>query len=170
MNTIAPYRVGFLTPPPSVHHIRRDLAITLSDQRWRDPDGREHDLPRGFPTDGGSVPIAARRKWDPWEPKIFPAAVWHDAGYSLQGTEFDLGPKHLVDARFRAGLNLLGFQASTLFWRAVQIGGVLAWHTPNIPEVDHWLFCVRNGTVDAWIQHWTGQKAVGSNPPPCDQH
>ncbi len=148
-----PAPVGrFLTPlPVPILHVGKRLAITLARHSWQDADGTIHSLERGFPTDGASLPWLVTWRWDPWDPKVLPAALTHDGGYSLRDTEFAMGTKEQVDARFRLGMKVLNFEGSNLFWWSVARFGGVAWRSPNVPIMDGWLRAVREGSLDAWI-------------------
>lgn len=139
-------------------HIAKRLAITLEDHHWIDPDGRIITVYRGFPTDGASLPWLAKWRWDPWQPDVLAAALPHDLGYSLHGTEFDVGTKRQVDRRFLQGMETMGFRADRLFWRAVQMGGHLSWRTPNNRHMEGYLWSLRNNKLDAWIESFRSVK------------
>lgn len=141
----------FLTPIPGFIRISKSLAITTNDHRWEDPDGTVITLKRGFPTDGASLPWLFTIYWSPWDPKVLAAALFHDAGYSLRGTEYDLGPKSVIDQRFYRGMRVAGFRAKRIFWRSVQIAGWPAWWSANNRHVDGYLYALRTNCLDEWI-------------------
>jgi hypothetical protein len=95
-------------------------------------------VPRGFVTDGASVPRLAQliTGWRPWDEPQRWAAIVHDWLYCQNGREYEgpgalLQPMQLVakpwaDAAFAAVLRAAGagrLRASTMFWAVRLFGG-----------------------------------------------
>lgn len=146
--------IEFLTPTPDLHFVEyHKLAVTCQDYRWRDEDGIERVLFRGFPTDGASLPWIVTCRWNPWDAKILKHALPHDGAYCLHNTEHDLGTKDVADLRFRRGLSQDHFEASKIFWLAVHWFGLRAWNKPDNRLMGGYLWALRSGTPDEWLEH-----------------
>lgn len=79
-------------------------------------------VPRGFTTDGASIPRFGRRLtgWGPWDPPQRWAAIIHDWQYCVSGTS-----KRLADRAFRAALKSEGasWVKRRVMFVAVVVGG-----------------------------------------------
>lgn len=87
-----------------------------------DLDGERHTIPKGFTTDGASIPEIGQflTGWDPWEPPQRWAAICHDWLYCAAGMR-----KKVADDAFHALLVAEGanFWQCTIMSAAVVIGG-----------------------------------------------
>lgn len=151
---------GFLTGTPRMFHLPVSsgrLAITLDDLVWVE-DGRNITLARGFPTDGLSLPGLARALgFDPWG-KGLRAALLHDAGYSMHDRdEFSLGDRATVDLRFRRGCEIDFPKMAPAYYWAVRAFGWAPWASGNAMHMDGYLYALREGALDGWIQHILNQ-------------
>lgn len=81
-------------------------------------------VPRGFRTDGASVPRIFWNIFDPFGP-YFPAALIHDFLYSLSSDNFFKVNRATADALFREAMfNIgIGWLMRETIYRAVRIGG-----------------------------------------------
>lgn len=82
-------------------------------------DGEEFTVPKGFTTDGASIPEIGQllTGWDPWEPPQRWAAICHDYLYCLAGTT-----KRFADSVFR---EVLGAEGASLYQTGVMYAAVV---------------------------------------------
>ena len=80
-----PFIIGkphFFLPPPPLHFIEEQLAVTLEDVVYRNRNGYMRVVPSGLPFDGGSYPWPASLIWDRWNINDLQAVILHDFTYA----------------------------------------------------------------------------------------
>lgn len=144
----------WLTTPPRLHHIGTKgnrLAIVADDVGWMGSHGIERWVRRGLPIDGASVPWIFTWRYDPWDARSLRGICFHDEGYSLRGTEFDRGPRSVVDYRLLLMLRADDHDCAEGFYRAVRVGGWWSWHRPNTPLMTGYIHALKTDSLDEFI-------------------
>jgi len=117
--------VGYwLTATPSLTPVEPGLMRLDVPVAWRDAGGKTWVVPKGFITDGASLPWILTAVWDRWEPRTIQAAILHDYGYSYH----TYGSKAEVDRRFYDGLVADGWDHALTYYRGVRWFGWYAWN------------------------------------------
>jgi hypothetical protein len=89
---------------PKLFPLRDKTAMTLHSLSWRDRYGVFWTVPKGFITDGASVPWLLRWLWNPWDEATLRPAIIHDMRYMLHDYAKDWPT---FDFQKRADLSLL---------------------------------------------------------------
>lgn len=151
---------AWFTPVPYLHKLKSGLAITLDEVVWRDRFGNFWRCPKGFLTDGASVPWLLRWLWSPWDEKTLRAAIIHDLRYSLHDY-FDIWINY--DCQRNADLSLLDgmrlncpSRAVTYFIAVRFVGRAVYEHIHKEEMMQEWLEILRTGDntqLDKWINN-----------------
>jgi hypothetical protein len=126
---------GFwLTCEPRLELVRPGIFRTLDALVWCDYALQALVVvPRGFCSDGASLPWILTAIWDRWDPVTLKAVLLHDFGCSLH----TVGTRAQVDRRFYYGLVEDDWKYARSWYTAVRLYGAYAWYLQrNVPEVD----------------------------------
>jgi len=150
---------AWLTPQPiRLYKLHRGGALTLTEVRWRDMLGRYWTCPRGFFTDGASVPWLLRWLWDNYDEKTIRPAIIHDLRYALHDYFVawqQIDTRKAADQDLFYGMRLDCPSRAGIYRFAVSMFGRAVYERINKePIMLEWFDVIQQSeqVMDAWIQ------------------
>jgi hypothetical protein len=143
---------------PHIHRLRHGGAITLDTVRFRDALGNYWTCPRGFFTDGASVPWLLRWLWSNFDPKTIRPAIIHDLRYCLHDyfpAWHKIDKQVTADRDFLAGMKLDCPSRAHTYYVAVRMFGRAVYeHIDKEKIMLAWFDMIQQPDyiLDAWIQ------------------
>ena len=142
---------------PRLFPMKDGTAMTLDVLMWRDRHGLYWTVPKGFVTDGASVPWLLRWLWSPWDETTLRPAVIHDIRYVLYDYCLDWLK---FDCQKQADLSLLDGmktncpqRAHTYYIACRLVGRAVYEHISYEQRMKEWLKVVcQPNELEAWMQ------------------